>query len=833
MSSLQPEGTLGNTGDIHLDDDFYSTSGIDNMDTIQVEKIDVDFPQGNAETATKSSRKSARSNVSSSDAFGFKRSATPRRPLSGRKDLSQTKSPIYRPTLWSSIPLPVKSSGPINVASQLKNVKSNSSRTASVSASRISTVANKHTLEIQFINKNKRYVQMKKELLEKQKPVLDLYQSLAKIKKRLEELGKQVVLEEFKLVPTEDHGKAQGHGAGEEVSVEMVTTMKNSIEEIPITLMEICRNLLSRRALIVELLESVTKSEVDVADVSDKIESLKSEGHQLQQSLDAVITEHQAKITDLVGNWQKLLSEKQSPDTGTKIVELEAKLKEQERLVQESNYIIQDLQKKMDEKKSSYDKSLAELNGITQTLKEQIKKMEADLESERKASMDFKTRSNAHSQNLKNMRAKIAELEGEKKNVDNSNAELQKKIRLLQEQFKNKESQWTKDKEEMSKSLKHQENLLQKLTAEKTQFETRLESITDHTSTVEDELRKTIESLTDELKETKESLTTVTMERDEALEKCADFESYVSRMGLEFKENMDKVSYSIEWGKNLAEAKSAEAENYIHDIAKDLRIRELEDKVRHLEKERAISFEEKKQLQHRSHEPSETEKELYKQQECIGKYQMLLEESENKLKEKSMEVANLRSEIRQLKVRQEALEEQNYNCPTEELQRMVEEGRHKLNELMKKSMESEQKLEDYASVIEKQSQQMSDMENLLRFRENMTVVLKATRDELLMERQSLTKYSEEIRTVLIEVTKEGKFKDRLIKELQEKISLREQQIGKLETEVQSLEENLMLTNEKRFKLQETIGTMEKELQSTKAHVNQLADINTRGKRNNW
>lgn len=70
-------------------------------------------------------------------------------------------------------------------------------------------------------------------------------------------------------------------------------------------------------------------------------------------------------------------------------------------------------------------------------------------------------------------------------------------------------------------------------------------------------------------------------------------------------------------------------------------------------------------------------------------------------------------------------------------------------------------------------------------------------------------------------------KDRLIKELQEKIDLRERQISKMEKEIRDLENNLVLTNEKRFKLQETIGSMEKELQSTKAHVNQLADINTR------
>lgn len=62
------------------------------------------------------------------------------------------------------------------------------------------------------------------------------------------------------------------------MSIELVNNMKCSIEEIPKTLMDICKNLLSRRALIVELLESVTKSEIDMNQVSPKIESLKVSG---------------------------------------------------------------------------------------------------------------------------------------------------------------------------------------------------------------------------------------------------------------------------------------------------------------------------------------------------------------------------------------------------------------------------------------------------------------------------------------------------------------------------------------------------------------------------
>lgn len=119
---------------------------------------------------------------------------------------------------------------------------------------------------------------------------------------------------------------------------------------------------------------------------------------------------------------------------------------------------------------------------------------------------------------------------------------------------------------------------------------------------------------------------------------------------------------------------------------------------------------------------------------------------------RSHEVSKLTAEIRQLKVRQEHLEELNEKCPTDNLQRMVEEGRNKLNELMKKSLESEQKLIHCENIIEKQSKQMNEMENLLRYRENMAGVLKASRDELILEKESLTKYSHEMRTVLAEVS---------------------------------------------------------------------------------
>lgn len=805
--------------------DFISTTGR-TLDSPDMEKLESDFHLIR-DTIRKTSPRSASSGASSSEVFS---SLSPKpyakRPKSCRTsppNSSHLKSALH----LSSIPLPVKSSGPIKIQSLVKNTQS-SSRTTSQSVSRTSTVLSRHTLEKQFLHKNKEYMKMRTDLLEKQRPVLEMYQKLVKIKKQLEKLGKLVTLEDLKFIPfTECKQPLKIEGGGEDVPTEVITEMKKSVSEIPRTLEEVCRNLLSRRNLIINFLESIVTSGVDTSALSERIETLKTEGQNLQESLDGIIAEHQEKIDRLVDNWKALLSMKQ---TNNKVSDLENQLKEQERLTQESQQTIKELKKKLDEKRGSHDTSIAELTGTINSMKTYIQKLEHDLEVERKNSAEVKTRHITNVQSVKTMRAKVTSLEETKKMYEATNTELQQKIKNLEDQFKLKEAQWHKDRNEMNRKLKHQDSILNKLSTDKTEFETTIEALEEEKLTTEEQLRNTIEDLNEQLKNQQDELERIKIEKEDALGKCAAFEGYIARIGLECKEEMNKVCSSIEWG-NIKNPATPEMEHYMTDMASELRIRELEDKIRKMQDERIHHVKEMVEIEEQKNsEPTEVKKQLYKQQECITKYQLLLEESENKLKEKSTEVANLRSEITQLKVRQEALEEQNYSCPTEQLQKMVEEGRQKLNELMRKSIESEQKLEHYAHVIERQTHQMSEMENLLRYRENMAGVLKASRDELVLEKESLTRYSQEMRTVLAEVTKEGKMKDRLIKELQDKIDLRERQISKLEKEVRELEANLMLTNEKRFKLQETIGSMEKELQSTKAHINQLADINSRNGR---
>ncbi|CAH1962431.1 unnamed protein product [Acanthoscelides obtectus] len=752
--------------------------------------------------------------------------------MTSRSPVLRGKSASQR-TPSSSIPLPVK------FTAEKASVQSVAKSTASSKLSRPSTVvvrhqitptgtSSKHTLEVQFINKKKRLAQLKKDLLEKQKPVLDLYQNLVQIKKKLEELGKHVQLEQVKLMNYD--GDAPKHpesdGGGESISPEVIIGMQTSIEEIPRTLMEICKNLLGRRNVIVELLESVTKSEVDVGSLTEQIETLKQEGQQLQSHLDVVLSEHHSKIKEIVANWQTLLNDKDHVITNAKVGDLEEKLKSQENLTEEARHQIAELQKKLDDKRNGHDRYVAELNNVIHGLKDHIQKMEQELEAERKVATDFKSRNSSNAQTSKTLRNKVTELENDKKNTEALNSEINKKLKLLQDSIKHKEAAWIKEKDDLTKSLKHQENLLQKLTADKNSFETRLETMQDDRTNIQDRMQTIIDDLTGKLNQAEAQLEEVTKEKDEACERCREMEEHMSRLGIQNRDTMNAVSNSVNWGKEFPQVIS-EADKYNESMMKDIVLRELKDRVQDLEKENENYKQTIAVVEQMPQFPSETEKSVRVQHEVVLRYKQMLAESEAKLSDKSQEVARLTSEIRQLKVRQEHLEELNQKCPAENLQRMVEEGRNKLNEIMNRSLDSEQKILQCENIIEKQSKQINEMENLLRYRENMTGVLKASRDELIMEKESLTKYSQEMRSVLSEVTREGKMKDHLISELQKKIEVRERQISKLEKELHEVEANLVLTNEKRYKLQETVGAMEKELQATKAHVNQLADLDTR------
>lgn len=82
---------------------------------------------------------------------------------------------------------------------------------------------------------------------------------------------------------------------------------------------------------------------------------------------------------------------------------------------------------------------------------------------------------------------------------------------------------------------------------------------------------------------------------------------------------------------------------------------------------------------------------------------------------------------------------------------MLLEGRMKLEQLLKKSLEYEHRIIKYEHEMNKQSKQISEMENLLKVRDGLISMMKAKKDELQMENDCLNKYANEIRDLLLQV----------------------------------------------------------------------------------
>lgn len=88
---------------------------------------------------------------------------------------------------------------------------------------------------------------------------------------------------------------------------------------------------------------------------------------------------------------------------------------------------------------------------------------------------------------------------------------------------------------------------------------------------------------------------------------------------------------------------------------------------------------------------------------------------------------------------------------TAELKDTINEGKMKLEYALKKSLDNEQKVIKYQEEMEKQNRKMNEMGNLLKVRDGLIGMIKLKKDELATENESLTKYANEMRQLLLEV----------------------------------------------------------------------------------
>lgn len=117
-----------------------------------------------------------------------------------------------------------------------------------------------------------------------------------------------------------------------------------------------------------------------------------------------------------------------------------------------------------------------------------------------------------------------------------------------------------------------------------------------------------------------------------------------------------------------------------------------------------------------------------------------------------MLVENLEAEVRSLKQRLESVVVENHDYENnQDLMLAIQEGKLKLDEAMHKSLEHEQRIIQYQHEIDKRSKQLNEMENLVKVRDGLIGMLKAKKDELISENESLRRYANEVRNLLLEV----------------------------------------------------------------------------------
>ncbi|KAK9886880.1 hypothetical protein WA026_019138 [Henosepilachna vigintioctopunctata] len=348
---------------------------------------------------------------------------------------------------------------------------------------------------------------------------MDLYQNLLEIKKQLAEFGRIVEIEEIKLVSMDEPKPKCDNPCGDTLNEEIVQNMKSSIENIPKALMGVCQNLVGKREAIVKLLETVSQANIEPTELAEKIETLKDEGKDLKKNLDELIIESEKRITELVKNWYILLDSKNQEGDKIRLEEFEEQMKQKNAMLQESKQVISDLHRKLEDKRNLHEKTISEFEITVKEYTETIKKLNQELDNEKRSSVEIKTRNAGNGQTIKNLRQKLNESEAKLKEMENKNSDLSKKMKITTDHQRQKEITWNKEKEDMQKNIRDQEKLLSRLTEEKNSFQTRMEVNQTKNKTEEVTMRRELEKLKYDLEIVTEELEKSNREKMEAIEK--------------------------------------------------------------------------------------------------------------------------------------------------------------------------------------------------------------------------------------------------------------------------------------------------------------------------
>lgn len=284
-------------------------------------------------------------------------------------------------------------------------------------------LTDKRSLQTQFEVKKQKLDLMKKELLTRQKLVAETYQVLIQLKNKLEESGqKNVELEELKI--SDDYSfTTSTEQKSPEIDEKLLDQMKTSVKHIPSSLLEICRDLLSKRLALLETLENINNSSSTEVDFQQQIETYKMESLELENLLEEKFMEQEKRVEDLIAQWQLLFRcTGDASSVALEVEQLQAKLQHHEQKFASINLEFQHSLQHGEQ----LEKKNAQATAMLGELREKIKSLEHDLKNEKDLFHNQKEKNVGVDQKLKTMKNRITDLETKCKESDNKFSELQK-----------------------------------------------------------------------------------------------------------------------------------------------------------------------------------------------------------------------------------------------------------------------------------------------------------------------------------------------------------------------------------------------------------------------
>ncbi|XP_076249424.1 uncharacterized protein LOC143188839 [Calliopsis andreniformis] len=669
-------------------------------------------------------------------------------------------------------------------------------------SSSLSTAPRKNDkLENLYSMKKKRYQQLRKDLMDKQKIAQELYNEMSQLREKviasgtkdpgkLEDLRLEVGSPQPLPVTSATGPSDQSNVTIEKLAInrEFLENLEGQLQEIPKKSQNICRELLKKQLSFVTFVSSrlikTNNEETDTengmtnvdVEMITQLEVHQKDYESLQACLDEIETTEMKAITDLMQNMRGILQEIENNQTKQNETNTAEALKE---------------------------------------LQERLNVTTEELQAEREKTNQGKERLRQVHAQLQRATAKIRELESHVDQDDGKIQQMQANIKTLENQMKQKEQATELKLKDMQKTMKNNESLVAKVEKQRDSFETRLVELKEKMNIKETEALNRI-------KELSEKLDAVGTELIVEREKRHRAEESLSELGERYKQLEEKSNQFCKLSEKNKDFTITEGSHSDNEVRLFNELQETREELK-MQKEIVL------QLQQEKEEIVAVMHQAANQEDAKEKLAAELVFKTNELKNLMSQYSELKKVAKNAQERSGILERQLIDIQSRlhsqskeggkaglsahaiELQQQVSDLRNELAKVIQQKEELETVLTQKQLELEQRDRVMREQSKFLKVRDELLDMLEGN----VQQENGEMSTSDENNEYIEQINKQIAAKTEAIQELHATLESKQLQIMRLEKMVKLMEDQQDRAQAQRTRLENRIADLQHELQKNK------------------